>query len=349
MRLAVLAQEVTKLAHVLLEPAIGHEAAVAGQDFRLRQVGGRPVLVRVAEDELTRLERGARAGRRYVARALDHRLRKPVAITEVIVRVIEGRGRLEIERREHLDAFALGEELVVLGHATLALGGIAGEQDRNGVKVRAREVVDPVSGSLAPVSPSISARATMPCLNSSGNVASDASSTPSARRPFQVKATVTQRLLLFDGLRMVFARTDCTLFKNVADSHARPPAASAKREKLVAAGQRRGAGQQDVLDVVELKHSMAARGHCIWSSMFENDAFSLQRFLDLVGAHERIFAVFEETRALVLAHELDEGRRVRLPVFGKPSRFSKTVLMPVAPKSATASSVYLSKSVSKMP
>ena len=32
---------------------------------------------------------------------------------------------------------------------------------------------------------------------------------------------------------------------------------------------------------------------------------------------------------------------------GKPSRFSKTVRMPVAEKRATASSVYLSKSVSK--
>ncbi len=34
---------------------------------------------------------------------------------------------------------------------------------------------------------------------------------------------------------------------------------------------------------------------------------------------------------------------------GKPSSFSKMVSMPVLAKSATASSVYLSKSVSKMP
>ena len=34
---------------------------------------------------------------------------------------------------------------------------------------------------------------------------------------------------------------------------------------------------------------------------------------------------------------------------GKPSSFSKIVLMPVLAKRATASSVYLSKSVSKMP
>ena len=35
--------------------------------------------------------------------------------------------------------------------------------------------------------------------------------------------------------------------------------------------------------------------------------------------------------------------------FGNPSSFSKMVLMPVCVNSATASSVYLSKSVSKMP
>src|SRR5262245_35568255 len=42
-----------------------------------------------------------------------------------------------------------------------------------------------------------------------------------------------------------------------------------------------------------------------------------QCLLDLVGAHERVFAVLHETRALVLAGELDEGRRVSLPVLRK--------------------------------
>src|SRR3954466_1129261 len=42
-----------------------------------------------------------------------------------------------------------------------------------------------------------------------------------------------------------------------------------------------------------------------------------QRLLDLLGADKRILAVFQETRALVVANELDEGRRIRLPVFGK--------------------------------
>src|SRR5262245_49737030 len=42
-----------------------------------------------------------------------------------------------------------------------------------------------------------------------------------------------------------------------------------------------------------------------------------QCLLDLVGAHVRVFAVLHETRALVLAGELDEGRRVGLPVLRK--------------------------------
>ena len=89
-------------------------AAVAGQNFRLRQVGGRSVFVRVAEDELAWLERRAGAGRRYVAGAFDDRLREPVAIAEVVVRVIERRRRLQVQRREHLNAFALRDEFCVL-------------------------------------------------------------------------------------------------------------------------------------------------------------------------------------------------------------------------------------------
>ena len=49
----------------------------------------------------------------------------------------------------------------------------------------------------------------MPCLNSSGNVSSDASSTPSARRPFQVKPTVTQRL--FSSIEARASAADCTV------------------------------------------------------------------------------------------------------------------------------------------
>src|SRR6516225_7673647 len=43
-----------------------------------------------------------------------------------------------------------------------------------------------------------------------------------------------------------------------------------------------------------------------------------QRLLDLVGAHERIFAVLKKAWALVFADELDERVRVLLPVLREP-------------------------------
>ena len=72
----------------------------------------------------------------------------------------------------------------------------------------------------------------------------------------------------------------------------------------------------------------------------------LQRLLDLVGTHIGIFPIFKEALALVLTDELDEFLRLGLPIFREPF---EVLAMPVAEKRATASSVYLSKSVSKMP
>ena len=76
--------------------------------------------------------------------AFDDRLREPVAVAEVIVRIIERRRRLQIQRRKHLYAFAPRDELFVLGLAALALGGVAGEQDRDGVQVGAGQTAHPV-------------------------------------------------------------------------------------------------------------------------------------------------------------------------------------------------------------
>src|SRR5262249_25199607 len=45
--------------------------------------------------------------------------------------------------------------------------------------------------------------------------------------------------------------------------------------------------------------------------------FHAQGLLDLIGAHVRVLTVFHETRALVLAHELHDGRGVGLPVLGE--------------------------------
>ena len=133
---------------MLLQAAIGHVAAVAGKNFGLRQIGGRSVFVRVPEDEFARLERRAGAGRRHFASAFDDRLREPVAVAEMVVRIVERRRRLQVQRGEHLNPFAPRDELIVLGQAALALSGVAGEQDGDGVKVRAGEASHPVVGMI---------------------------------------------------------------------------------------------------------------------------------------------------------------------------------------------------------
>src|SRR4051794_17667713 len=93
-----------------------------------------------------RLQRAARAGRRLVARAFDDRRREPVTVTEVVMRVVERRGRIEVERREHLHPLASRDELSMLRLAARALRTIAGEEDGDGVEVRAGQASHPMVG-----------------------------------------------------------------------------------------------------------------------------------------------------------------------------------------------------------
>ena len=88
-RRTVLAQKLAKLHDMFLQTTIGHVTAVSREAFRLRQVRRRTVLVWVAEDELPRLQRWPRTRRHGLARPFNKRLRKPVAVTEMIVRMIE--------------------------------------------------------------------------------------------------------------------------------------------------------------------------------------------------------------------------------------------------------------------
>ena len=70
----VLAQELAKLPHMLLEPPVGHVAAVPREKFWLRTVGYHPVFVGVAKDELAWLQRFAGTWRGLDAISLDGRL-----------------------------------------------------------------------------------------------------------------------------------------------------------------------------------------------------------------------------------------------------------------------------------
>src|SRR6476469_5158134 len=170
-----------------------------------------------------------------------------------------------------------------------------------------------LSGWFRPVSPSISARATMPCLNSSGNVASASSSKPSARSPFQVKATLTQRLSISVEARTSAA--DCT-FARIADSQARPPAALRNERnsyRPVSAGTRASR-----MCWMSSNSSIATAGQSLHLVEHVREGrLELQGLLDLVRTHERIFAIFKEARAMMVTDELDECRGVRFPIFRK--------------------------------
>ena len=131
----MLAQEVAELADMLLQAAISHVAAVAGQNFRLRQIGGRSVFVRVAEDEFAGFERPPGAGCRNLSGAFHDRLGEPVAVAEMVMCIVERRRRLQVQRREHLHAFAPCHEVGVFDLTATALGGVAGKQDNDGVEV----------------------------------------------------------------------------------------------------------------------------------------------------------------------------------------------------------------------
>src|SRR5215213_671877 len=146
----------------------------------------------------------------------------------------------------------------------------------------------------------------MPCLNSSGKVASEASSTPSARKPFQVKARVTHRLL--DVTDDSTSAADCTLSRRLV-SQALPPATSRKETNSycpVSAGVRvsRRCWMSLNSSMVLVPRSLHLVEHV------RECRLQLESLLDLVRGHIRILSVLQEARPLVLPDELDERRRV---------------------------------------
>src|SRR6267142_3545125 len=137
----------------------------------------------------------------------------------------------------------------------------------------------------------------MPCLNSSGNVASDPSSTPSARRPFQVKATVTQRLSF--STEAMTSAADCA-FSRIADSQARPPAALRNERnsyRPVSAGVR--VSRMCWMSSFSSITRPACGGSLHLVEHVREGCLELECLLDFVGTHVRILTVFQETWALV--------------------------------------------------
>src|SRR5205809_1776216 len=159
----------------------------------------------------------------------------------------------------------------------------------------------------------------MPCLNSSGNVASEDSSTPSARSPFQVKAAVTQRLSF--STEAWTSAADCT-FSRIAESQAHPPTGLRNERnsyRPVSAGVRvsKMCWISSNSSIVRPLASLHLVQHV------RERRLQFQRLLDFVGAHVGILAVFQEARALMFPDELDERRGVRFPVLGEAIQIFK--------------------------
>ena len=129
---------------MLLQATISHVAAIAGQNFRFWHISGRPLFIRVTEDEFARLERPPGAGCRHLSGAFYDRLGEPIAVAKVVVGIVERRCRLQVQRGEDLHPFAPSHEVGVFDLTATALGAVAGKQDSDGMKVGAGETADPV-------------------------------------------------------------------------------------------------------------------------------------------------------------------------------------------------------------
>src|SRR3569833_678462 len=88
-----------------------------------------------------------------------------------------------------------------------------------------------------------------------------------------------------------------------------------KRQKLIAAGQGGRAGQQDVLDVVELKHCPRRRHRSLHQIEHLGEGrLQPQRLLDFIPGHVGVLAIFQKAGTLMVANECYEGSGVDVPV-----------------------------------
>ena len=88
----------------------------------------------------------------------------------------------------------------VLEPASLTFLNVAGKEDHDGMEVRSGEATHPVIRMAGAGGAEMAARAAIPWRNSPGKVASEDSSTPSARKPFHVKPMLSHRV--YDSLAL---------------------------------------------------------------------------------------------------------------------------------------------------
>ena len=291
---SVVSDVVAEQRHVLLQAPVRHVAPIAGQHLWLRKVGDRPVLVGVAENELTRLERSARAGSGLLTRSLDHRLRQPVAEPEVVMGVVERRCGVQIQERQASNAVAACHQLVV--HP----GGPAHVRHRR-ARTGSRSHADRHQPARRPSCRAgclrclRGCRRGRPCPRETRRESSPvhSSGTPRARRPFQVNASVTHR----------FGAVHRGAGADAADPRrgSAPRATPGRRPVCRTTGTRTvrsspGCGSAGCAEYRRSSSICSVLGYCIWSSMSENAALSSQRLLDLVGGDVRVLPVLQEAR-----------------------------------------------------
>src|SRR2546429_225830 len=95
-----------------------------------------------------------------------------------------------------------------------------------------------------------------------------------------------------------------------------PPSACriSKREEFVSPRQRWHSHQQDVLYVIEFKHEARSTTSLHLVEHVRESRLESERLLDFFRAHAGVFTVFQKARTLMFADELDECRRIGLPV-----------------------------------
>src|SRR5439155_4941663 len=183
----------------------------------------------------------------------------------------------QVQRREHSDSFATPDEFFVLGLATRTLCCISRKKDNDRVKVWTRHVVHPVLGTI--------------CAGIAEYFRAGDHALPEFLWERAQRGVIyTQRaqaipcechrdpaFVLVDGL--AHRLRGMHLFQNRRQP--RPSACGvSKREKFIASCEGRRAGEQNVLNIVELEHTLVAPlDHCIWSSILENAVLSLSAFL----------------------------------------------------------------------
>src|SRR5438876_955893 len=93
----MLAKKVAKSSDMLLQSAIGHEGAISGENFWLRQRHHLATLILMSENEFPRLDRRAGAGRRLYSASFDLGFREPISIAEMLVRVVKRRNAVKVQ------------------------------------------------------------------------------------------------------------------------------------------------------------------------------------------------------------------------------------------------------------